>query len=179
MVFLGYRAKRRWRPDSNWDPDSSTGVVEVCSASDCISEPPPNAEWSFNCSGCYTARNGAVASIPPDEASAYTIFAYWLIPGVSDPTHAFDARLPPLPGGAGPDDWVVLGFDVVGIDASCMPVFSHSPLSCNYLARVIPVNRYCLVDAQGEAAGLAEQFNKEQPEPGTYFVVQVARERSA
>lgn len=176
VLFLGYRAKHPWRPDAVWDPEGKTGVTEVCSASDCISQPPPETQWSFNTSGCYTDPADAIASIPPGERSTYAAFAYWLVPGSTDPSQAFDARLPPLPNGPGPQDYNILGYDVVEIDASTIPVFGHSPLSCNYLARDIPVNKYCLVDSEDEAQRLAERFNREQPEPGTYFVVRVARE---
>lgn len=178
MVFLGYRAKRPWRPDSLWDPEGTTGVVEVCSAADCIAQPPAETLWSFNAAGCYTDRADAIASIPPGESPSYPVFAYWLLPGSVDPTLSFDARLAPLPSGEGPEDYDVLGYDVVGIDATCLPVFAHSPLSCNYLAREIRVNRHCLVDGEEEAARLVERFNREQPEPGTYFAVRIARERT-
>jgi len=94
-------------------------------------------------------------------------------------TPAFDASLPPLPDETGPEDYDVLGYDVVEIDASTMPVFGHSPLSCNYLARETRVNRYCLVDDDDEVARLVERFNREQPEPGLYFAVRVARKRAA
>lgn len=178
MVFLGYRAKRPWRPDTIWDPEGTTGVVEVCSAADCIAQPPSDTHWGFNAAGCYTDPADAIASVPPGERSLYAVFAYWLLPGSAAPLQALDARLPPLAGGDGPADYKPLGYDVVGIDATCLPVFAHSPLSCNYLAREIRVNRYCLVDGEDEAARLAERFNKEQPEPGTYFAVRIARGRT-
>ncbi len=185
-VFLGYRAKRPWRPDPVWDPAGTVGVVEVCSASDCMSEPPPDWEkrWDFNAACCYDDPAGAVATIPPGERYAYAIFAYWLLPGTADPTQMFDSSLPPLAGGDGPADFDVLGFDVVEMNAgiasspSRLPPFGHSPLSCNYLAREIRVNRFCLVDSEGEAQRLVERFNTEQPEPGTYFAVRIARERA-
>ncbi len=179
LVFLGYRAKRSWRPPPTWDPDDSTGFIEVCSASDCMSEPPAETLWSFNRAGCYREPADAIASIPAGEESVYSVFAYWLVLGTTDPSQAFDQRLPPLPGGAGPEDYDILGYDVVEVDASTMPVFGHSPLSCNYLAREIRVNRYCLVDDYDEAARLVNRFNREQPESGTYYTVRVARKRAA
>jgi hypothetical protein len=178
VVFLGYRAKRPWRPDSTWDPGGATGVVEVCSASDCMSEPPAETLWSFNRSGCYSDAADAIASIPAGEESTHAVFAYWLVLGTTDPSQAFDQSLPPLPGGTGPEDFDVLGYDVVEIDASTMPVFGHSPLSCDYLACEIRVNRYCLVDDDATAARLVDRFNREQPEPGTYYALRVARQGS-
>ena len=185
LVFLGYRAKHRWPADAVWDPESSTGVTEVCSASDCISQPPQGWEkrWDFNRACCYAGEADAVASIPVGQRAEYAVFAYWLLPGSADPSKMFDARLPPLPAGDGPTDYDVLGFDVVEMEPdtssgpSRLPPFGHAPLSCNYLAREIPVNKYCLVDSEDEARLLVERFDKEQPEPGTYFIVRVARDR--
>jgi len=188
LVFLGYRAKRPWHPDPDdvRDPTSTTGVVEVCSVSDCISEPPPDWEkrWDFNQACCYADPAEAIATIPPGERSTYAVFAYWLLPGTADPSQMFDSSLPPLPASNGPTDFEILGFDVVEMNASLasgpsrLPAFGHSPLSCNYMAREIRVNRYCLVDGEDEAKRLVERFNEEQPEPGTYFAIRVAREVS-
>lgn len=183
-VFLGYRAKHPWRPDAVWDPEGTTGVTEVCSASDCISQPPQDWEkrWDFNRACCYGVAAEAAASIPAGQRAEYAVFAYWLFPGSADPSKMFDARLPPLPAGDGPTDYEVLGFDVVEMEPdapsgpSRLPPFGHAPLSCNYLARELPVNEYCLVDSEDEARRLAERFAEEQPEPGTYFVVRVARQ---
>lgn len=29
MVFLGYRAKRPWRPEPAWDPEAKTGALRA------------------------------------------------------------------------------------------------------------------------------------------------------
>ena len=70
----------------------------------------------------------------------------------------------------------MLGYDVVEVSVASpspprLPGFGHSPLSCNLLAREVPVNRYCLVDNREDALRLAERFNREPPEPGTYFAL--------
>jgi hypothetical protein len=185
MVFLGYRAKRPWRPDPAWDPENKTGVVEVCSASDCLAKPPPGWEqrWDFNRAGCYTTAAEALATVPVDERAQYVTFAYWFVAATGRPADPFDSSFPPLPAGSGPSDFEVLGYDVVEVSVVSsvpprLPGFGHSPLSCNLLAREVPVNRYCLVDDRDDALRLAELFNVEQPEPGTYFAVLVARASS-
>ena len=55
-------------------------------------------------------------------------------------------------------------------------MFECSPLSCNGLATEVPVNRACLLDSLEEAVALARRCAREQPEPGSYFVVEVWRE---
>jgi hypothetical protein len=186
MVFLGYRAKRPWHPDPAWDPEGTTGVVEVCSAADCISEPPPDWEkrWDFNRAGCYTTAAEALATVPPAEATQFAVFSYWLLPVSGGPADPFNPSLPPLPTATGPADFELLGFDVVEIPVcvpggpNYFPGFGHSPLSCNHLARKVRVNPSCLLDDRDEAIKMAERFNRTQPqdvEPGTYFVVKVAR----
>lgn len=182
MVFLGYRVKRPWRPDATWDPQGTTGVVAVCSAAECLSAPPDDWEkrWDFNCVGCYGTPAEAVATVPAGEEAGFTLFAFWLVPGSGAQTAPGEPSLPPLPQAPGPTDWEHLGFDVVSMPtgAGMFPGFSHSPLSCNHLARSMRVNRWCLLDDQDEALRLAQRFNATQPsevEPGTYFVVKVAR----
>jgi hypothetical protein len=184
-VFLGYRAKRPWRPDPAWDPENKTGVIEVCSASDCLAQAPPGWEqrWGFNRAGCYTTAAETLGTVPVEDKAQYVTFAYWLVPATGSPADPFDASFPPLPAGSGPSDLEVLGYDVVEVSAASssppqLPGFGHSPLSCNLLAREVPVNRSCLVDDLGDALRLAERFNVEQPEPGLYIAVLVARKPS-
>jgi hypothetical protein len=138
--------------------------------------------WDYNGAACYADVAEAIATVPAGERSEYRVFAYWLL-GDDDPASLFDPAFPPVPGGDGPRDFEALGFDVVEIPIRSasgparLPGFGHSPLSCNLLAREIRVNRYCLVDDREEALRLVARFNREQPEPGTYFAVLVARER--
>jgi hypothetical protein len=63
------------------------------------------------------------------------------------------------------------GFDVVSVGAT--RTFECSPLSCNQLAGEVPVNRHCLVDGLERALQVARRFEAEQPEPGTFVVVDV------
>jgi len=66
-----------------------------------------------------------------------------------------------------------LGFDVVSRHSDA--TFECSPLSCNYMAREIPVNRYCLIETEAEAFQVARDFSRSEPEPGSYCLVEVWR----
>ena len=48
--FLGYMARKPWKPKGDWNPTGRTGVIEVCSASDCMCEKPAGwvERWDFN-----------------------------------------------------------------------------------------------------------------------------------
>jgi len=183
LVFLGYQVKVPWKPKSEWDPENKTGVVEVCSVSDCLSNRPPDwvQHWSHNRAGCHSTAEQALETIPSGEREQYHLFAYWVAPRTFidgewrdfDSEDLFGADLPPLPGGDGPAECDVLGFDVVcweqGKDPGC------SPLSCNLMALDFKVNRHCLVPDLEEALRLVEAFTKEQCEPGPYLAMRVAR----
>jgi hypothetical protein len=155
VLFLGYRVKRPWRPDPAWDPGGTTGVVEVCSASDCLAIPPDDWEkrWDFNRAECYTTAAEALATVPPSEVTRFAVFAFWLVPGSGSPADPFDPGLPPLPPGPGPSEFEQLGFDVVELPAGAglFPGFGCSPFSCNLYVRKMPVNRWCLLDDRDDA----------------------------
>lgn len=182
LVFVGYDVKVPWRPDTAWDPQQKTGVVEVCSVSDCLSSRPPDwvQHWTHNRAWRYSTPEQALATIP-SEGEKYDLFPYWVglrtfIDGAwkdLDPEDLFGADLPALPGGDGPDECDMLGFDVVcweqGRDLGC------SPLSCNLLARDFAVNSYCLVPDMERALQLVQAFTTEHCEPGPYVAVRVAR----
>lgn len=183
LVFIGYQVKVPWTPDAAWDPEKRTGVVEVCSVSDCLSNRPPDwvQHWSHNRAWCYSTADQALATVPAGEREKYHLFAYWVALRTFidehrkdlDPDDLFGADLPALPGGDGPAECDVLGFDVVcweqGKDLGC------SPLSCNLLARDVKVNRFCLLPDLEEALRLAQAFKNEKCEPGPYLAVRVAR----
>ncbi len=183
LVFIGYQVKVPWIPDASWDPEKRTGVVEVCSVSDCLSSRPPDwvQHWTHNRAWCYSTADQALATVPSTNGRKYDLFAYWaalrtFIDGRwkdLGPDDLFGADLPVLPGGDGPDECDILGFDVVcwgqWKDLGC------SPLSCNLMARDYKVNAYCLVPELGEALRMVEAFTTEQGEPGPYLAVRVAR----
>ena len=63
------------------------------------------------------------------------------------------------------------GFDVVTFEAASTPV--HSPLSCNGLGDVLPVNARCLFETFEEAKSALEagKFNNSEPGPFRIFSV--------
>jgi hypothetical protein len=87
-----------------------------------------------------------------------------------------------LPANVQPDpiplEFVSLGFDAI---SRCRPEilgFDCSPLSCNSMADQMPTNEHCLFSALEAAIAGAERFAREQPEPGSYFVVEVLEPQS-
>ena len=66
-----------------------------------------------------------------------------------------------------------LGYDVVS--RSIGTSFECSPLSCNHMADHIPTNKYCLVEDFQSAVDAAKTFEREQCEPGPYFIIEVWR----
>ena len=71
--------------------------------------------------------------------------------------------------------WRCRGYDPVqiGDNQAGGYWFACSPLSCNYLAEHIPVNRACLIDSLNDAIAIATRFSIEQPEPGPYAIFEV------
>jgi hypothetical protein len=63
------------------------------------------------------------------------------------------------------------GYDVVTFSVQSSP--ECSPLSCNNLAREIPVNRHCLLESFEEAKRLIESgaFDNSEPGPSRIFAV--------
>ena len=185
-LFLGFRAKRPWVPDPGWLPSQQTGVAVVCSVSDCLSKPPEDwiVRWDFNRAACYDTEEAAAKTIPQGEQGQYVLFAYSLVPYTvdrsgrrvpADVDRLFPTTLPPLPQSMGLAGYTGLGYDVVSFGRSSF--FECSPLSCNGMAAEIAVNRYCLIDRIDDALDVARRFEEEQPEPGTYLVIEVlARE---
>lgn len=83
---------------------------------------------------------------------------------------AYDVNVSPEPI---PESFRVIGYDVVSRDLSC--TFACSPLSCNGLAQAVSVNTDCLLDTLDRAIEFAERCESEQPEPGSYYVIEVWR----
>ncbi len=57
------------------------------------------------------------------------------------------------------------------------PGAGHSPLSCNGMACNYPVNPFCLLEDMDTAFRVGRAFGEEQPEPGSYIIVEVLRRR--
>jgi hypothetical protein len=180
--FLGYGVRRTEVPAGN-ETFERAGVEEVCSVADHVARRPAGWEkgWDFNRACCYGSEATALATV--QEEDGFQLLAYALVEQKLDeagnpvpvvPESIFVDGLPDLPTGPVPDGLVALGYDAVCSEPRFMD-FCCSPLSCNGLAGEIGVNRYCLIDDLDEALRVAQRFDREQPEPGPYYVVQVFR----
>ena len=183
LVFLGYQAKRRWSAVATFSP-AGDKRVEVHTVSECVVPPvqPSRERWDFNRATCYERPELAEALVPEDWKNEWGMLAFWLDPATDiggefvrvDLTELFPDSLPALPAEGGPSAWEVLGWDVVALEASNLG-FGCAPLSCNYMAKEEAVNQFCLMDNHAEARRVVSRFNAEQPEPGRYFAVRIAR----
>lgn len=70
-----------------------------------------------------------------------------------------------------PNKSVIAGYDIVSfsghVDCEC------SPLSCNYMAESLSVNKNCLLDNYDDAKKLLENGTFDQCEPGPYRIFEV------
>ena len=178
--FLGHGVRRTTVPAGS-KVFATAGVEEVCSVADHVAKRPTGWEerWDFNRACCYATEAIAVATA--EGQPGFRLLAYALVEEKLDedgnviPVAAeaiFTTGLPDLPNEPVPAGFVPLGFDAVWITPQFMD-FNCSPLSCNGLAAEIRVNRHCLIDDVAEAMRVAQRFDREQPEPGTFYVVQV------
>jgi hypothetical protein len=186
-VFLGFRSKSPWKPDAAWFPAEARHVTGACSVSDCLAEPPPGwlERWDYNCATCYPTEAEARASVPAERRGDFDLFAYWLMPvrreADGQETHVepgdyFQVSQSPLPPAVGDvPGFEFIGYDVVAPRGPRSHGFDHSPLSCNGMAKDFAVNSACLIDDLETALRASQAFNAEQPEPGEYVVVRVAR----
>jgi len=173
VIDAGYFAKRIMPKPGDM---SATGVREICSVSECISSGPPDwiERWLHNEFGWFNHIRDALSVIPTGHEAEYRLFAYRLHPEV----FRHDVRVPlTLPEDVRPDR-ILATFHTLGFDSASKSIESGlglecSPLSCNSMAAEIGTNEFCLFPTLGEAVAGAEQFAREQPEPGDYYVVEV------
>lgn len=172
-TLIGYFPKRTLRhPD--FLPD--TGVVEICSVSNCISKDPDEwiNHWRHNEMWTYDNAEAAWSVVPDEVREAFDLYAYSLFPvrftRAGEEAFAIPAVNPVTLGA----EFSRLGFDAVS--RSYDSTFECSPLSCNYLAREVPTNRHCLLDTAEAALELAANCEAKQCEPGPYHVVEVWRQ---
>lgn len=174
-VLIGYFPKRI-AAVPEWLHGSA--AEEVCSVSECVSPGPRGwiDHWLHNRYGCFDSTEKAW-EVVPDGSTEYAIFAWRLVPllftdGRSGAFAVFAPEVEPLP-----PTYRSLGFDVVSRSVS--DFFECSPLSCNAMALEVTVNRHCLVEDLEAALVLASRFSVEEPEPGSYQVVEVLRHPTA
>jgi hypothetical protein len=162
---------------------AQAGVDEICSVADCVAKRPDGWEkrWDFNRACCYDTVATALATAQGQDG--FQLLAYALVEEKLDETgnhvavvadDIFVRDLPELPIAPVPSGFNAIGYDAVCSEPRYMD-FCCSPLSCNSLAAEIAVNCYCLIDDLDEALRVAQRFDREQPEPGPYYVVQVLR----
>jgi len=133
-----------WRHNGHWLFDRPSIIIEICE------------ESSIEMSGLtflyleselvqFDAEQKKWKAYEPD--SSFT----------TDVTKAIDARL--------------LGYDVT-TNYYC-PTPEHSPLSCNHIASVVPVNKYCLIDNLDDARKHIQRGAFANSEPGHLRVIAV------
>ena len=125
-------------------------VEQICSVSDCISSAPDGwiDRWLHNAFWAYDSPEMAWSVVPEAIRAQFDLYAWHIFPvrfahGEEQPLEMPDMAVEPLP-----SSFVRLGFDAVSrhLDST----FECSPLSCNYMAREIAVNRYCLIESESE-----------------------------
>jgi hypothetical protein len=191
-VFLGFIAKKH-HPVS---PKEWGGAKEICSVSRCIAAYPvgwdddPFDPPEFNRAHCLATADDARQRILELDRYGSRIYALRLIPAVfakesrtplilsAEDVYAHYNDLPDLPDEPDLADLDRLGFDVTmfGSLGGSFWGWSCSPLSCNDMFQEHPVNRYCLIDDLDDAVKAAQDFAKNEPEPGPYVIVEVLRE---
>ena len=172
LQVVGYFPKRTASPHGWCAP----GVAEICSVSNCLSEPPAGwiDHWKHNELGFFNTTSDA-RYIVRSQPEPFVLFAYRLLPRVFIKGNGEAYEIPALAVQSIPPSFISIGFDAVSKSTS--DFFECSPLSCNHMAaQIAGVNRYCLMNTVDEAVELAERFSIEDPEPGPYYVIEVLRE---
>jgi hypothetical protein len=173
FILIGYFPKRIVPRPNEIDVPS---VREIWSVSNCISRGPPDGwidQWVHDRLGLFSDPATGRSVTPSADNSSYVVVAYrmWdeeFVEGTRQSSPMDDLSVAP------PLNFVSLGFDAVGFSTEAF--FEHSPLSCNYAARTMPVNEFCLFPDLEAALRGAEEFSNGSWEPGRYRVVEVLRE---
>jgi hypothetical protein len=100
-------------------------------------------KWTRNELWVYDSVSAARAVVPSAQQQDFRVFAYRLLPSLFDKGRETSFALPPVapePLSAG---FGSPGFDVVSRSAGTS--FECSPLSCNYMAKEIDTNEFCLL----------------------------------
>ncbi len=172
MHMVGYFAKSSAIPP-DW---SGPRLADLCSVSTCLGRAPDGwfECWKHNELGFFNTIVDA-RSVLPSDSRVFVMFAYRLLGQRFVAGRHEVLEVPVLPVELLPPGFTTLGFDVVNKSQPCA-FFECSPLSCNDLAKLYKVNRYCLLSTLAEAMVIAERFSREEPEPGPYYVFEVFRE---
>ena len=173
LLDAGYFPKLvAYRPEYPHTPP----VSHVLSVSHHISLAPDGwiGAWRHNELGLFNRIADAQNVIPPADAARYRLFAYRILLQVFVAGEArawsVPADVQPEPGLEG---FVSHGFDAVSRWSADVLGFDCSPLSCNGLAAEMETTDGCLFPTLEAAIAGARQFAREQPEPGSYHVLEV------
>lgn len=185
-ILIGYVVKRiAMCPD--WL--KAAAVEEICSVAGCISDAIVSEARRWDCNGLVLFNDEGTAlrsAADSEDAARLELFAYRLIPSAHGPNGAKPIAVGDLPESESwPPQDIDLSrdFDFLGYDCAAtgwdrnVAGLGCSPLSCNCIAMQIPVNRHCLIGDREQAISTAARFGNEQPEPGTYFAIEVWRKR--
>lgn len=169
--LIGYLWKRP-TPRPSWLEVEC--VTEIASVSACVAARPDGwiDRWKHNDWFVYDSPELAREVAVWCGAYDWPVMAYRVLPVRFDPEGdvpiEVDSEAAPMP-----SVYERLGWDVAS--KSLSPEFECSPLSCNGMAAEVAVNAVCLLDSLEDAVAFARRCAREQPEPGSYFVVEVWR----
>jgi hypothetical protein len=172
LVLIGYFPKLVYQKPPELLPEIPS-VKDIYSVSDCLSEGPPGwlDKWLHNEMFVYDSPELAWSVVPEVDKDRYTLFAYRLAPCLFDEKGEEAWPLPELSVSPLPTYFSLVGYDAVSRTYDAC--FECSPLSCNSMAKLYPVNEHCLVDSLDAAISMARDFAVGQCEPGPYCVVEV------
>lgn len=173
LSLAGYFPKRVVSPPS-WM--RRLGIEEVASVSGCIAPGPDNwvGAWRHNGWGFFDGPDVAWSVVPQDQRSTFRLYAYAVYP--AEFVNGEERRREIVATGVRPLDpsFAHVGYDVVSRSGDSF--FGCSPLSCNYLAKEIDTNAYCLIREVQDAVALARTAERRRCEPGPYYVIRVWRQ---
>ena len=172
LLLVGYFPKITTLPPEGWGHPAH--VREICSVSTCLARAPVNwvDRWLHNELGFFDTIADAESVLPP-EASSSSVLAYRAFPQFYAEGLVREFSIPMHDVQPLPDTFRPLGFDAVSMSASSF--VECSPLSCNGLLSLFPVNEYCLFPELSSAIEAAKKWSVGGAEPGDYYVFEVLR----
>jgi hypothetical protein len=169
-VLVGFLPKQTHKtPD--WLKNNT--IKEICSVSTCISEAPDIYlyETKHNEFGFFNSEDIALSIIGSDHQK-FDMYAYCLSPLEFNEGIVHNFEIPIYLSKN------LFGFQFLGYDAANRAsgfYFECSALSCNYGARIFPVNQYCLFESFDLAYKATIEISKGPYEPGPWYVLEVYR----
>ena len=168
MLSAGYLLKRI-SPPPGWLDCKLGHIKDVCSVASCVNDNVVDvqAAWQHNSFGLANDP-GALTDLARETGSPtdgsvlfyYTAYEYelrsdgWAFeaahwrPRSATPSSSISDAVELPPDGSA----TLLGYDVVVFE----DYLEHSPLSCNSVAKDLPVNQHCLLDGVEEAVAAIE-----------------------